>query len=99
MQVHRAKSLETKEKYKQVVKRRNTIVNEWLWKAGKSIGINDISFHTARHTFSWHMKGVTDNIHVIKDALGHSTTQQTEIYPKELDDEVIDKEVAKLYGS
>jgi len=36
---------------------------------------------------------------VIKDALGHSTTQQTEDYLKELDDEVIDAEVAKLYGS
>jgi len=90
---------ELKKKYKSAINKRNTMINEWLWKAGKKIDIDDISFHTARHTFAFHMKQVTNNIHVIKDALGHSTTQQTEVYLNELDDEVIDKEVAKLYGN
>lgn len=92
-------SPDLKKKYKSAVNKRNTMVNEWLWKAGKKIGIDDISFHTARHTFAFHLKKVTMNIHAIKDALGHSTTQQTETYLKELDDETIDLEVEKLYGN
>jgi hypothetical protein len=38
------------------------------------------------------------NLHVIKDALGHSESRTTEIYLKALDDERLDKEMDKLYG-
>ncbi|WP_350340315.1 tyrosine-type recombinase/integrase [Paraflavitalea speifideaquila] len=43
----------------------------------------------ARHTFAFHLKHTSDNIHVIKDALGHSDSHTTEIYLENLDDEVL----------
>lgn len=91
---------ENKDKYMRVLYIRNSIQNERLQKAAKLAGVKThISMHVARHTFAYHLKQNTDNIHVIKDALGHSTSQQTEDYLKQLDDETIDREVAKLYGS
>jgi site-specific recombinase XerC len=44
------------------------------------------------------MKKKSDNIHVIKEALGHSKSSTTEQYLQSLDDEFIDKEIDKLYG-
>jgi integrase/recombinase XerD len=58
----------------------------------------DLTFHIARHTFASHLQDVTDNIHVIKDSLGHSKSQTTEIYLKALSDERLDKDMDKLYG-
>lgn len=77
----------------------NATVNRNLKKVAVLAGIKKrVSFHTARHTFAFHLKHTSDNIHVIKDALGHSDTRTTEIYLENLDDEVLDKEMDKLYG-
>lgn len=77
----------------------NATVNRNLKKAAAFAGIEKpVSFHIARHTFAFHLKHTSDNIHVIKDALGHSDTRTTEIYLDNLDDEVLDKEMDKLYG-
>jgi integrase/recombinase XerD len=56
-----------------------------------------LSMHHARHTLAFHLKQVTENIHVIKEALGHSRTQITETYLNALDDEAIDNQMAKVY--
>lgn len=56
-----------------------------------------LSMHYSRHSFAFHLKKVTNNIHVIKESLGHSRTQITELYLSELDDEAIDDEVGKVY--
>jgi len=77
----------------------NTIVNRNLKVVGALAGIKkNLTFHIARHSFAYQMKSVTDNIHVIKDSLGHSKTSTTEVYLESLMDERLDKEVAKLYG-
>lgn len=78
---------------------RNVIVNRNLKIVAGLAGITaDLSFHIARHTFAFHLKKKSDNIHVVKDALGHSKSSTTEQYLQALDDEFLDKEMDKLYG-
>lgn len=77
----------------------NATVNRDLKKVAALAGVTKtLTFHIARHTFAFHLKGTSDSIHVIKDALGHSDSRTTEIYLQSLDDEVLDKEMDKLYG-
>jgi site-specific recombinase XerD len=77
----------------------NVIVNRNLKIVAAVAGITKgLTFHTARHTFATHLQGVTENIHVIRDSLGHSKSQTTEIYLKSLSDERLDKDMDKLYG-
>lgn len=89
---------ENKTKYRSVIGSQNVIVNRNLKKLAVLCGIKPFSFHIARHSFAYHMKGLTDNIHVIKDSLGHSRSSTTEIYLQSLDDERLDSEMRKLYG-
>lgn len=85
--------------YVKVIESLNVVVNRNLKIVAKLAGINiPLTFHIARHTFAWHLKRKTDNIHAIQDALGHSESRTTEIYLQALDDEAIDKEMDKLYG-
>lgn len=77
----------------------NTIVNKNLKAVAKLAGIKTpLTFHIARHSFANQLKGVTDNIHAIKEALGHSDYRTTEVYLKSLSDTAIDGEMEKLYG-
>jgi integrase len=86
--------------YQKVIDSRNVIVNRNLKIVAQLAGITTaITFHIARHTFAWHLKNTSDNVHVIKDALGHSESRTTELYLKALDDERLDKEMDKLYGA
>jgi site-specific recombinase XerD len=56
-----------------------------------------LSMHHARHTLAFHLKKNKADIHAIKQALGHSRTQTTEIYLTDLDDEAIDPVMRSLY--
>lgn len=90
---------EDKLEYLKMVDSWNTVVNRQL----KLIGIlaelpMKLTFHLARHTFAQHLKIGAANIHVIKEAMGHSDIRTTEIYLKALGDESIDVEMNKLYG-
>jgi integrase len=85
--------------YLKLIESRNVIVNRNLKIVAGLAGVSaELSFHIARHTFAFHMKKKSDNIHVIKEALGHSKSSTTEQYLQALDDEFIDKEIDKLYG-
>lgn len=85
--------------YQTLIESRNVVVNRNLKILAGLAGItSELSFHIARHTLAFHLKMKTDNIHVIKEALGHSKTSTTEQYLQGLDDEFIDKEMDKLYG-
>ena len=85
--------------YLKVIDSRNVIVNRNLKIVAGLAGITaELSFHIARHTFAFHLKKTSDNIHTIKDALGHSKSSTTEQYLQALDDEFLDKEMDKLYG-
>jgi integrase/recombinase XerD len=89
----------TKREYISVVGSWNAIINKNLKVIAELAGINKVlTFHVARHTFAYQLKHLTGSIHVIKDSLGHSKTSTTEVYLKSLDDEVLDKEMEKLYG-
>lgn len=57
-----------------------------------------LTYHIARHTFAFHLKKQTKNINVIQETLGHSDQRTTANYLKELDDEILDDEVGKVYG-
>jgi integrase len=85
--------------YLKLIDSRNVIVNRNLKIVAGLAGISaDLSFHIARHTFAFHLKKKSENIHVVKDALGHSKSSTTEQYLQSLDDEFLDKEMDKLYG-
>jgi site-specific recombinase XerD len=85
--------------YKGVIDSLNVIVNRNLKVVAKLAGITiPLTFHIARHTFAWHLKQTSDNIHVVKDSLGHSKSHTTEIYLQSLDDEFLDDHMTKLYG-
>lgn len=77
----------------------NTIVNRHLKIIAALCGIKkNVSFHIARHSFANQMKGLTDNITVIQESLGHSNIRTTQVYLESLGDERLDAEVGKLYG-
>jgi integrase/recombinase XerD len=88
-----------KKEYIKTIDSLNVIVNRNLKAVAQLAGISKpLTFHIARHSFASHLQDVTDNIHVIKDSLGHSRTNTTEIYLKSLGDERLDKDMDKLYG-
>lgn len=85
--------------YRKALDVANTLTNRNLKTAAKLAGIKKpVTFHIARHTFAYLLKQVSSNIHVIKDSLGHSKSDITEVYLKELDDQFLDAELHKLYG-
>lgn len=80
------------------VESQNVIVNRNLKIVALSAGITkEVTAHVSRHSFAYNMKKQGANINIIKDALGHGDTKITERYLAQLDDEVIDEEVNKLY--
>lgn len=88
-----------KKEYKKKIDSLNVVVNRNLKMVAQLAGITkDLTFHIARHTFAFHLKNKSDNIHVIKDSLGHSKSSTTEQYLQALDDERLDGEMDKLYG-
>lgn len=89
----------SKKDYKKTIDSLNVVVNRNLKIVGELAGITKpLTFHIARHTFAIHLKRKSDNIHVIKDSLGHSKSSTTEQYLQALDDEYLDNELDKLYG-
>lgn len=88
-----------KKAYKKKIDSLNVVVNRNLKIVAALAGITkELTFHIARHTFAFHLKKKSDNIHVIQDSLGHSKSSTTEQYLQALDDEHLDKEMDKLYG-
>lgn len=89
-----------KKEYIQKIDVLNAVVNKNLKIVAALAGIKiHLTFHIARHSFASHLMNHTDSIHVIKESLGHSDYRTTEVYLKSLGDEVLDKEMDKLYGS
>lgn len=96
--VHEVEQLSEKE-YRSLIGSENAMINRSLKDAAAMAGVPlELSFHMARHTFAFHLKQVSNNIHVIKDSLGHTKSDITERYLKELDDEFLDTELEKLYN-
>lgn len=88
-----------KKAYIKMIDSLNVIVNRNLKIAAGFAGIKTkVSFHISRHSFAFHLKQVTNSMHVIQESLGHSKSSTTERYVKELDDTQLDGEVGKLYG-
>lgn len=90
--------LDTPGKKKSKVGSENAYINTGLKDIALMAGIPiELSMHHARHSFAFHLKKVSNNIHVIKDSLGHSRSSTTETYLQSLDDEYLDREVGVLY--
>jgi integrase len=88
-----------KKAYKSKIDSLNVVVNRNLKIVAGLAGITkELTFHIARHTFAYHLKKSSDNMHVIQDSLGHSKSSTTEQYLQALDDEHLDREMDKLYG-
>lgn len=91
---------EDPQEYISAIGGRNTIFNRNLKVVSALAEIPiPITFHIARHTFAYQLKKVSDNINVVQDALGHSHQRTTQLYVKALEDEILDEEMGKLYGS
>jgi integrase/recombinase XerD len=87
------------QEYLSLIGSHNSVVNRNLKLLAGLCGIKTkLTFHIARHSMAYHLKNVTNNINVIQDALAHSNQNITQVYLKSLGDEVIDKEMEKLYG-
>lgn len=92
---------EEKRAYLKLVGKRNTVVNRNLKVvAGLTDPIitKELTFHISRHSFAYQLKQNTDNINIIQDSLGHADQRTTQIYVQALGDEILDKEMEKLYG-
>jgi integrase/recombinase XerD len=77
----------------------NYMVNRELKKVAELCEIAiPLSMHHARHSLAFHLKKNKADIHAIKQALGHSRTQTTEIYLTDLDDESIDPVMNEIYN-
>lgn len=87
-----------KEKYINLVGSKNALVNLALKAVGSHIGAPWLKFHDARHSFAYQLKKVTNNLHVVQDALQHSSQQITQLYVNALEDDRLDSEMEKLYG-
>ena len=89
----------TKREFISLIGSRNTIINRNLKIVAALAEIKaPISMHIARHSFAFHLKHTASSIGIIQDAMGHSDARITERYLKALGDEVLDKEMEKVYG-
>jgi integrase len=86
--------------YLSAIGTQNTLFNKYLKIVAALAGIKiPLTFHIARHSFAYQLKKVSENVNVIQDALGHSDQRTTQIYLKALEDDRLDGEMEKLYGS
>lgn len=90
---------ETKKEHISKVGTWNAMINAELKTVAALAGIKiNLSMHIARHSFAYHLKQSGSSMHVIQDSLGHSKSVTTEVYLKALDDEIVDKDMDRLYG-
>jgi site-specific recombinase XerD len=92
--------LKNKEKQFKNIGNKQAIINKYLQFACNDAGIyKKISFHCARHTFAHHANEISNrNVYSIKNALGHTTINTTEIYLGN-DTNAVDTLLNKLYHS
>lgn len=96
---HLVKSIPPPEEKRKIVDPLNTVINRGLKLAAAAAGITKlVTFHLARHSISFHLKQKGVPISSIKDVLGHSSVAITEKYLQALDDEILDKDMRKVYG-
>jgi len=58
----------------------------------------EVTYHTARHSFADLAKSKSIDIHTIKDLLGHSKVQTTEIYMKSFYKEETDSAMDAIFS-
>ncbi|MES2592422.1 MAG: tyrosine-type recombinase/integrase [Bacteroidota bacterium] len=92
---------ETKVKWEDELKSinsRNVYYNKHLKSACRTAEIPEITFHTSRHSFADFAKSNAIDIHTLKDLLGHSKVQTTEIYMRSFYKEQTDSAMDTLFG-
>jgi len=55
----------------------------------RSLGLEDVCFHTLRHSFASHFLKTTKNLHMLQNLLGHASLATTQRYAHIIDEEVI----------
>lgn len=79
---------------------KNAIANKDLKKIAKKAGIDQtVSTHIARHSFANYALKQGTSLYSISKALAHSDLKTTESYLKSFDEELLDDEMEKLFGS
>jgi integrase/recombinase XerD len=82
------------------VKKHNKTDNNTLERILEKLGITkEITFHSARRTFANHFREKTDKVSAIQDAMTHTESRTTEGYLVDFEEQFLDKELEKLYGS
>jgi integrase/recombinase XerD len=67
----------------------NAVINLELKGVAKIFGINDFSFHSARHTFAYLSRQLKHDIYLISKCLGHSSLSITEQYLRTFQEEEV----------
>lgn len=78
------------------IKKVRTKVNKDLKEIGQKVGISiKLTTYVARHTFATVLYNNNTPLGIIKESLGHSSVNTTEIYLKDIAKDVVDKAVAE----
>jgi integrase len=84
--------------YVKLLDAKNSQIRNELMRMAKELGLEKLSMHVARHTFANIARQATGDIHVVSDALDHSSIAVTEKYFGDAAPEENDDLVKKVFG-
>ena len=83
---------------RQQISSKNAQLNSRLKKVAELAKIKPISFHASRHSFADFARTQNLSLFSISKALGHTDLKTTQIYLRQLDTEVTDRELDELWN-
>ena len=88
----------TSEEEFEAIGRANALVNKYLAKLARQIGVPKLTFHMARHSVADHLRRQGVGVYEISKFLGHANLNVTERYLKGFDEEALDRTVRQVFG-
>jgi len=77
---------------------KNSLIRKNLMQIAEALGYEKLSMHVARHTFANIARKITGDVHIVSDALDHSSIAITEGYFGAAEPEENDDLVFKVFG-
>lgn len=88
----------TAKEWSDLIDAKNAIIRKELMDIAHELGFEKLSMHVARHSFANIARQITGDIHIISDALDHSSIAITEGYFADAEPEENDELVRKVFG-
>lgn len=85
-------------KYVKLLDSKNSQIRNELMRIAQELGFEKLSMHVARHSFANIARQMTGDVHVVSDALDHSSIAVTESYFGAAEPEENDELVRKIFG-